>query len=954
MLKISKRAAPLLVLTIIMLSMVSIMLPVHADIAIDGVFDQESPFDEFTSGDQSDDRSLNGTGVTAGVEVKLYWDAVKDWDGEKGFLNSTEADADGSFDIWFEVPGAVNGTHYLWVKDPETGDTASYPFEVFPKTSCPTTALHKDKVEIKGYGFDDEKKLCAMLITGTAPVGVGVTGENIDSGDGTEVEFDGELDNLPVVIGSVIITDGVETFTDDGVGDLDGSLGGDGTIDYVSGDWEVEFNTAPANGQGITANYEYFDDSDDTLYIFSKTIDTDEVGSWKKNVEIPKETVMDFGQYNVYAYDDSGNIDWDDLKIGAGIELEYDEGPTGSVVEITGEGFDPDDTIVQGEIFMRDGTTTEDCYIIDAPVDVQADGDIKLEVVIPSVDDWDDYDELHILTQRTDLTWDSDDEDFDIVGDAEIVVKPEHGQPGDEIEIWFYNCSQITDDDEEVTLELWNEAMTTMEYEIDEFEVEDDGTYYGTFDVPAVGPGDYYLIARQFDEDGVFMNINTMVSEGEQEFKVGFLFVDLSDDDGPCGTEVTLRGTGLTPNGDWNATMGGVTIFEDEPVDSDGDIVGIFFVPTLDEGEYEVIVTDVETEIEILSDFEVDNSTFIILDPEAAPNEYNVSIEGYYFSATDDLGLRPDLEFEIYNETEEWKMDVLQFSGTLERDAELNENGNFTAWWEVPDDEELSEGVYTINVTDDEDLIAQHEFILGSEHQTISPRKSTFLIGEIVAFDIESSFEEDDSYIDIWDPDGNLIWKTDFFDDAVENMWIKVDSMRIVPYASQNAGGNPMVLLEDSPLGTWKWKWYEEDDDEIESGTFNVAAAAEAVLQERIGDLEDAIGGLSGDVSDLSGDVSDLSGDVSGLKTDVSGLSSELDTKIGEVADDLEKTVDDAVSEGMAGVDSKIGAVEQKVGETDTKVSGLSTLVYGAIGASLIAALAAIVSLMQISRRIAG
>ncbi len=37
-----------------------------------------------------------------------------------------------------------------------------------------------------------------------------------------------------------------------------------------------------------------------------------------------------------------------------------------------------------------------------------------------------------------------------------------------------------------------------------------------------------------------------------------------------------------------------------------------------------------------------------------------------------------------------------------------------------------------------------------------------------------------------------------------------------------------------------------------------------------------------------------------------------------------------------------------------TAATGLTTLVYGAIGASLIAALAAIVSLMQISRRIAG
>ena len=37
-----------------------------------------------------------------------------------------------------------------------------------------------------------------------------------------------------------------------------------------------------------------------------------------------------------------------------------------------------------------------------------------------------------------------------------------------------------------------------------------------------------------------------------------------------------------------------------------------------------------------------------------------------------------------------------------------------------------------------------------------------------------------------------------------------------------------------------------------------------------------------------------------------------------------------------------------------SSASGLTTLVYGAIGASLIAALAAIVSLMQISKRIAG
>ena len=46
--------------------------------------------------------------------------------------------------------------------------------------------------------------------------------------------------------------------------------------------------------------------------------------------------------------------------------------------------------------------------------------------------------------------------------------------------------------------------------------------------------------------------------------------------------------------------------------------------------------------------------------------------------------------------------------------------------------------------------------------------------------------------------------------------------------------------------------------------------------------------------------------------------------------------------------------VKDAVETTQRQTSGLTTLVYGAIGASLIAALAAIVSLMQISRRIAG
>jgi len=53
----------------------------------------------------------------------------------------------------------------------------------------------------------------------------------------------------------------------------------------------------------------------------------------------------------------------------------------------------------------------------------------------------------------------------------------------------------------------------------------------------------------------------------------------------------------------------------------------------------------------------------------------------------------------------------------------------------------------------------------------------------------------------------------------------------------------------------------------------------------------------------------------------------------------------DGFADGKASVDP-IGS-----SDIEDKVDSLTTLVYGAIGASLIAALAAIVSLMQISRR---
>ncbi len=237
----------------------------------------------------------------------------------------------------------------------------------------------------------------------------------------------------------------------------------------------------------------------------------------------------------------------------------------------------------------------------------------------------------------------------------------------------------------------------------------------------------------------------------------------------------------------------------------------------------------------------------------------------------------------------------------------------------------------------------------------IDPRKASFAVGDTVAFKIESSFKQKDSYIEVMTPDGDLYWTTDLFTDE---MWIKVGTVQRVPYYSQTAGGNPMVL-EDVPLGTWSWTWYDDEDDEIDSGTFTVTEAPADILAQQMTALTEDFAGLTEDFSSLSEDFAGLSSDVAGLASDVAAAAAAAqaaNSAVQNLADIVGDIAETANSAKTAADSAKTAADAAKTSADDarTAASGLTTLVYGAIGASLVAALAAIVSLMQISRRIAG
>jgi hypothetical protein len=100
-----------------------------------------------------------------------------------------------------------------------------------------------------------------------------VAAESIGTGNGATVTF---TDTLNFKAGgatrncfSVSVTDGTETFTDNGSGTLTSSAGGTGTINYATGAISVTFDAAPANLQSVTADYTWENEASGGLADFS-------------------------------------------------------------------------------------------------------------------------------------------------------------------------------------------------------------------------------------------------------------------------------------------------------------------------------------------------------------------------------------------------------------------------------------------------------------------------------------------------------------------------------------------------------------------------------------------------------------------------------------------------------------------------------------------------------------
>jgi len=180
----SKKLITLLVLTTLLLGMVPIA-PVSGAIlngnVIDVDNDDKAAWSEDDVGAGNVPRGEKGhemhvfgpaDQVASGYEVLLYWDKIDDWDGVKGFLNTTEVDSDGGFEIWFDVPEAKAGSHYVWMTATDQETKISFKFTVVPDCDLSTASgLAGSKIYVDLWGFKNSKEV-AVLFTedrGTTP-----------------------------------------------------------------------------------------------------------------------------------------------------------------------------------------------------------------------------------------------------------------------------------------------------------------------------------------------------------------------------------------------------------------------------------------------------------------------------------------------------------------------------------------------------------------------------------------------------------------------------------------------------------------------------------------------------------------------------------------------------------------------------------------------------------------
>ncbi|MES0325650.1 MAG: hypothetical protein ABUK18_07195, partial [Candidatus Bathyarchaeia archaeon] len=298
----SKKAITILVIATLLMAFVPVF-PANADLTV--LFFEDKDGDPVVDGDKGDTVVVLGEdgNVPGGSLIELFWDdATIAWNGIKGKLNETTADGDGNFEIWFKIPESKNGDHTVWIQ--AGTDYVSIVLPVYVKVDpASDSGLENDRIDVDVFGQSKEKDIGMVLVS--APWTWMAAATETVALDLLETEFD---DTLPSAVGefvepgSVMVTVGVLTYTDNGDGDWDDPIFADSSINYVTGEWELEFDTAPDSV--FTIDYNEFVEDEVTTFLLSSGGTTNVVGSYMKRIVVPDPIAP--GAYDIETLDAKG------------------------------------------------------------------------------------------------------------------------------------------------------------------------------------------------------------------------------------------------------------------------------------------------------------------------------------------------------------------------------------------------------------------------------------------------------------------------------------------------------------------------------------------------------------------------------------------------------------------------------------------------------------------------
>lgn len=689
--------------------------------------------------------TITGTAAPGGL-VEVFWDNLN----PVNLLGTVYALGSGAYSIEVTIPTAAAGAHFLLIRD-STG-TVSGPFTVVPKiTLSPPTGIPGDVVTVTGTGFGATKALSSLWFISPA-----VTGVALGTGDGTLVTFSGTLANIPVLPGSLTITDGVETFTSNGAGVLTGSAGGTGSIIQATGAWTVTFNTAPLAAAPITGGYKYYYNVTPT-----PSVTTSALGGFTTTFTIPTGAVYAPG-YLVRATDAEANTADASFVIVATIELSQSAGPSGTVVTVTGRGFTKP---VNTAVTITVGGTTAPA-VATGGIKMAAGGVFSGQIIIPTKAAGPSgtvYDV--VATELAGIS--SPAVQFNVTKTTVVTVAPTSGQPNEAITVSGTGFTQI----EGTVVTVKFAALT-----VGTFATDATGAFSGIINVPNLPTGTGYSITATDAKD---LTATTT-------FAIAITLLTITPTSGATGVQVTVTGYGFTSGELANVTLGSKIMLQNITVASLATGV-TFVIPTLPVGAYTVTAND-ESKLTASTTFTITKTTEVTLTPVSASRNAIVNMQGIGFRAASGTAYTVTLK----NSTLSINPTVTPISPSTTTQT-TNSSGGFRATFTVPSN--WANGNYILNVTDAAGLTVEVPFTISSLVVTINTRSNSYIQTQSGSFLIQST-QNPTGDIQIKDSAGYLSQVITI----TTGSWVLSGGVYIIPYSAAT-----FSLPGDAPLGNWTW-----------------------------------------------------------------------------------------------------------------------------------------------------